>query len=267
MSSGGIKGLLADPAVRSTEHNGRMFYSVLDVLNELLLEDRVGGALAAWEEVKARRAELAAVTQRLRFADGSEGEALDVEGVLRLTQSVSGERAERVRWWLAEAGREKLEESEDPEAALRRARQLYESRGHDRKWVDKRLRGMSARQELTSEWYRRGARASDDFRDLTNEIIGTTFGMPVEEYRRSKRLTGTSEQLRDHMTELELALTTLAETAAAVLHREHDSRSVDQLRGDAHTAGEMAAHAREELEKALGHPVTQMGSGRERLMS
>lgn len=232
-------------------------YSVINVLDELLLEGKPGGAAGAWNEIKARRKELAEAASTVVFPDGSEGEAVDLEAVLRLVQSVSGERAERVRWWLAEAGREKLEEAEDPEAALRRARQLYEARGHDRKWVDKRLRGMSARQELTSEWYRRGARASEEFRDLTNEIIATTFGQPVEEYRRRKGLTGTTEQLRDHMTELELALTTLAETAAAVLHREHDSQNVVQLKGDAHQAGEMAAHAREELERALGHPVTE----------
>lgn len=253
MSSGGIRGLLKDPAVRRAEHEGRTFYAAVDVLGELMLG---GDAARAWGEIKRMRKEIAAACEPVVMPDGVEVDGLDTQGVLRLSQSVSGERAERVRWWLAEAGREKLEDADDPELALRRARQLYEQRGHDRRWVDKRLRGMSARAELTGEWYRRGARASDEFRELTNELMRNSFGMTIEEFRRHKGLTGTPDNLRDHMTELELALTTLAETAASTMHREHASEGVEALRSDAAAAGRVVAHARGELERAMGRDIT-----------
>lgn len=248
LPTGGIRGILQDAHVRQAEHHGRTFWSAVDLLDELLLE---GDPARAWEELRARRPEIASVSVSLEFSDGTRADALDLEGVLRMVQSVSGERAERVRWWLAEAGRQRLEEAEDPEIALLRTRRLYEAKGHDRKWVDKRLRGMTARQELTAEWYRRGARASDEYRALTNEMMKGAFGMDVETFRVAKGLTQTSEPLRDHMTDMELALTTLAETAAAALHRAHGSTGIDQLSQDVRQAGELTGHARAELEHAL----------------
>lgn len=257
LPSGGIRGILRDDRVHQAEHHGRTFWSAEDILDELMLD---GDPKTAWADLKVRRPEIAQAAVRLHFTDGSSGDALDLEGVLRLVQSVGGERAERVRWWLAEAGRQKLEEAEDPEIALLRARKLYEAQGHDRKWVDKRVRGIAARQELTAEWYRRGARASDEYRALTNEIIKGTFGMDVDALRQHKGLTGTAEQLRDHMSEVELVLTTLAETAAAALHRGHGSTGVDQLQADVRQAGELAGHARTELEQALARPLVDSSS-------
>jgi hypothetical protein len=257
LSSGGIRGILQDPSVRAVEYQGREFYVVTDVLRELLLRD---DADAAWTEIRTRREEIAAATEHLPLTDGTSADCLDLEGILRLSQSVSSDRAERIRWWLAEAGKERLEDSDDPEKALSRARKLYEAQGHDRRWVDKRLRGISARQELTSEWYRRGARTSDDYRELTNDLFKATFGADVESLRAQKGLTHTNEHLRDHMSDLELTITALAETAATALHREHAATDVATLHNDVTLAGEIAARTLKDLEKSLGRPLAQLNT-------
>lgn len=247
LSTGGLRGLLHDPAVRSLEHDGRLFYAVLDLLSELLLDDT---ASKVWTDLIARRPELQAAVKTLPFPDGSTLQALDLEGALRLIQSVKAPRAEKIRWWLAETGRAALEEADNPELALAKARKLYEAQGHDRNWVDKRLRAISARHELTGEWYRRGARSSDDYRALTNALFTEIFGSDVESLRAHKGLTQTSENLRDHLTDLELTVTTLAETAAATLHRAHNSNSLPDLHADIHLAGQIAARTFRDLTAA-----------------
>ena len=123
--------------------------------------------------------------------------------------------------------------------------------------MDKRLRGVSARHELTGEWFKRGATESDQYRALTNEIIQGAFGMDVEGYRRFKNLFKTGENLRDHMTDLELALTALGETVAVALHRDRDSRGFGRLVEDAKDAGEVVAKTRAEIEGRTGHPVVE----------
>src|SRR5215212_1859131 len=160
---------------------------------------------------------------------------LEIDRVRRFVESIpmADREGERVRKWLAATARERLEEEKNPELAVLRTRRLYEQKGYSRRWVDKRLRGVSARHELTGEWYKRGATESDQFRQLTNDLMRGAFGMEVEEYRRFKHLFKTGENLRDHMSDLELALTALGETVAVALHRDRDSGNFDQLLADA----------------------------------
>src|SRR5215212_7526001 len=220
---------------RALTQEGRTLFAVVDVVAALS-----GSRQPAeyWADLKVREPALANLSQPISFAPDAEAlpvtlDGVDIEGVLRLVQSIPTARAERVRRWLAQTARERLEEENNPELAVMRTRRLYESKGYSRRWVDKRLRGVSARHELTGEWYKRGATESDQYRALTNAFMKGAFGMEVEEYRRHKNLFKTGENLRDHMSDLELALTALGETVAVALHRDRDSGNFDQLLADA----------------------------------
>jgi DNA-damage-inducible protein D len=265
-TQGGFNVLLNSEQVRrALTQEGRTLYAAMDVVAALS-----GSRQPAeyWADLKVREPGLAAITQSMHFAPDADAQpvtldAVDLEGVLRLVQSIPTARAERVRRWLAQTSRERLEEENNPELAVMRTRRLYESRGYSRRWVDKRLRGVSARQELTGEWFKRGATESDQYRALTNAIVKGAFGMEVEDYRRHKNLFKTGENLRDHMTDLELALTALGETVAVELHRDHDSRGYAQLEADAHAAGDIVARTRDEIEARTGRPVVQSGNHRD----
>jgi DNA-damage-inducible protein D len=259
----GLKGLLEGEQVRRAERAGGVGYAAVDVV--AALADTRDPA-QYWADLKLREPALAALVEAVEFAgpDGQPAavEAVRLDGVLRLVQSIPSARAERIKQWLAQTARERLEESENPELAVLRTRKLYEHKGYSPRWVDKRLRGVSARQELTGEWFKRGATDSEQYRALTNEMIHAAFGMDVEGYRRYKNLFKTGENLRDHMTDLELALTALAETVAVNLHRDRGSQGFEQLAADAKDAGEIAAGTRREIESRGGKPVLTPGNHR-----
>jgi DNA-damage-inducible protein D len=252
----GIVALLRDERVRRALHDERSVYAATDIVAALTDTQH---ADELWNHLKAREPALADL---ILVADivGRDGqpsavETLDVDGVLRLVQSVDSPRAEQLKTWLARSARERLEESENPELAILRTRRAYEQQGYSRQWIDQRMRSVSARHELTGEWYRRGARHSDEFRALTNELMHAAFGMDVEGYRRYKGLYRTGQNLRDHMTDLELALTSLGETAALTLHRDRHTSGFDHLLADAKDTGEIIARTREEIERRSARPV------------
>jgi hypothetical protein len=145
--------------------------------------------------------------------------------------------------------RKRQEELDDPELTIVRMRRAYEDQGYSPKWIDKRLRGMSARQEVVREWARRGAAQSEQYRGLTNAVMEGAFGMDVESLRRYKNLQRTTQNLRDYMNDLELVLTSLAETAAVALHRNRASNGFDELLDDAREAGRIAGAARIQIEQ------------------
>jgi len=242
--------------------DGREWYSVLDVVKELADASNPSGY---WEELKAREPQLAKLVRFDRLTTGELTDGVGVvdrEGLIRLVQSIPSAKADRLKTWLARTAIERLEEVENPELAVLRTRRLYESKGYSRRWVDKRLRGVSARHELTGEWYKRGAKESDQFRSLTNTIMEAGFGLDVEAYRRHKNLFKTGENLRDHMTDLELALVALGETAAVALHQQRNSEGFEQLSADAKDAGEVVSRTRAEIERHTGHPVVESGNHR-----
>ena len=265
-SQGGFAALLNGETVRRVlAQDGRTLYAAVDVVAALS-----GSRQPAeyWADLKVREPALANLSQPMSFTPDAEAlpvtlDGVDIEGVLRLVQSIPTARAERLRRWLAQTARERLEEENNPELAVMRTRRLYESKGYSRRWVDKRLRGVSARQELTGEWYKRGATESEQYRALTNILVKGAFGMEVEEYRRHKNLFKTGENLRAHMSDLELALTALGETVAVALHRDHDSRGYEALEADARDAGEIVARTRDEIEARTGRPVVQSGNHRD----
>lgn len=253
----GINALLHGDAVRRIEkENGQTRYAAVDVV--AALADSDDAAEEIWEQIKRRGPHLAREVQRVDFpADANRPhttDALRLEGVFRLIQSIPSRRAERLKTWIAQSACDHLLEAENPEMLALCARRIYERQGYSRGWVDKRLRGVSARQELTSEWFRRGATEGEQFRDLTNRFMRRAFGMDVEKYRRYKNLAG-RQNLRDHMSDLELALTALGETAAVALHQARNSNSFSDLQADTEDAGRIVAWTRKQVERLSNRPI------------
>lgn len=259
-----LYGVLSDPRVYRAVRDEVEWYSAAGVI-EVLTES--ADSMQRWQELKKQEPALAALANVVEFGNDADtqaalvGDGLTIDGVMRLVQSISSPRSERIKRWLVDSAHQRLDEADDPELALLRARRLYERRGYSRRWIDKRLRGMSARQELTSEWYRRGARESEDYRGLTNTLLSNGFGKDVETYRRHKGLRDPRQNLRDHMNDLELTLLSLAEVTAAVLHRDRGSQGVDQLTQDVQHAGEIVASTISQIEAQSRKPVVYPGDG------
>jgi len=248
-SRGGVGSLLSDPRLRQVVHNGQTLYTAVDIVG--LLSDSQHPA-ELWSDLKSHHP---AVGERVVTTAGNGEDLIDLEGIFRLIQSVDSPRAERFKNWLAETARQQMEEAEDPELALVRTRRAYEQDGYSRQWIDQRMRSVSARHELTSEWFRRGTRQSAQFRALTNQMMQSAFGMDVEAYRRYKGLFRTGQNLRDHMTDLELALMSLGEITAVELHRRRRSNGFDALLLDSKDAGTIISRTRHEIEGQTGGPV------------
>lgn len=178
----------------------------------------------------------------------------DTKGILRIIQSVPSPKAEPFKQWLAKVGSERIEEIQNPELAVKRMREIYAKKGYPQSWIQQRERTIATRNKLTDEWQMRGANEGQDFAILTNEIYRSGFGLDAKSY---KKLKGVSRQqnLRDAMTNMELALTNLGETTAAELHQKNDSYGMKELRQDAGEAGKVIEVARKEAEKRLGKPV------------
>ncbi|HVS73572.1 MAG TPA: hypothetical protein VHQ47_20280 [Phycisphaerae bacterium] len=244
--------------VRRALVEGRMMYAVMDVV-ELAAD---GAAEDAWRTLTRRDPGITDLCLRVPLSGGEADEAenvvlaADMEGVLRILQGLEGPRAASVRQWLSACGAIRIEEADNPELAVVRARREYERRGYPRQWVDQRMRSISARAEVVGEWYKRGAQDSEDFRRLTNALMQESFGMDVEGYRQHKGLFG-RENLRDHMSDMELALVSLGETVGATLHRSHGSKSVEELEADMIAAGHIVAETRGRIEKESGRSVIE----------
>jgi prophage antirepressor-like protein len=178
----------------------------------------------------------------------------NTKGVFRIIQSIPSTKAEPFKLWLAEVGKQRLEEIENPELAMDRMKQIYESKGYPKEWIEKRLRGIAIRNDLTDEWKNRGAAREIDFAILTNEITHATFGMNVSQYKDFKGLQ--KENLRDSMTDMELILTMLGEATATSIHKERDTQGLNPLKKDASEAGEIAGNTRKQIEKATGKKVS-----------
>jgi prophage antirepressor-like protein len=241
--------LLNDSRIRRGYHEDQTYYSVTDLIRVLTDTEF---ADEYWTDLKKRESSLASAEEVLEIdRDGKIEEilAVDSAGVFRVVQSVVSPAADRVKRWLAESAVQRLEEMENPELTVARMRKAYEDEGYSPKWIDKRLRGISTRQEVTSEWARRGVTDGDEYRALTNAVMDGTFGMDVERLRRYKNLQRPTQNLRDYMSDLELVLTSLGETAAVALHRNRGSSGFDELLADAAEAGRIAGAARTQIEQ------------------
>jgi hypothetical protein len=188
---------------------------------------------------------------KLEAEDGKKylTDVADAETLMRLIQSIPSPKAEPFKRWLARVGYERLEEIENPELASQRMRQIYKAKGYSDEWIEKRLRGIAVRDELTEEWKKRGVKERIEFAILTSEISKATFGLTPSEYKNIKNLPGKSENLRDHMTDLELIFTMLGEASTTEIARKTDALGFPENKTAARKGGKIAGDAREALEK------------------
>ena len=177
----------------------------------------------------------------------------DTEGIFRIIQSIPSKKAEPFKRWLAKVGYERIQEIENPELAQERMKKLYELKGYSKEWIEKRLRGIAIRQELTDEWRNRRIKKEIEFAILTNEISQATFGKTVEEYKEFKKLK--KENLRDHMDDLELIFSMLGEASTTAITKAKDAQGLEENKIAARQGGEVAGNARKELESKTGESV------------
>ncbi len=180
----------------------------------------------------------------------------NTKDVFRLIQSIPSKNAEPFKRWLAEVGKERIDEIENPELAQERMTEIYAAKGYPKDWIDKRLRGIAIRQNLTDEWKERGIEEKRDYAILTAEISKATFGMTPSEYKRYKQLPEQSKtNLRDHMNDLELIFTMLGERMTTELSQEEKPETLTRSKEIAQRGGNVAGNARKDAEKELGRPV------------
>lgn len=245
--------------IRRVIHNKEWWFSVVDVVEALTDSARPS---AYWTAMKARvkdesEIQLSTICRQLGLeaSDGKkyETDCATVEGVFRIIQSIPSPKAEPFKRWLAKVGYERMQEIENPELASQRTKMLYKLKGYPEDWIEKRMRGIAVREELTDEWEKRGAQKKTDYEILTAEISKATFGVTPAEYKKLKGLK--RENLRDHMGDLELILTMLGERTATEIHRTKDSQGVPRLKDDARVGGQIAGTARKQIERKLGKSI------------
>lgn len=244
--------------IRRIIYHNEWWFSVVDVC-EALTESIDAGAY--WRKLKQRlREEGSEVVTfchelKLLASDGKmrETDCADTEGIFRIIQSIPSSKAEPFKRWLAKVGYERVQEIENPELATKRTRMLYKLKGYSEDWIEKRMRGIAIREELTDEWQKRGAQEQRDYEILTAEISKATFGITPSEYKKLKGLK--RQNLRDHMEDFELIFNMLGERAVTEIHRNEDSRGVVKLKSDAKAGGDIAGGARKNLEKRLGRSI------------
>lgn len=185
---------------------------------------------------------------KMRFID-----VADTEVMLRLIQSIPSPNAEPFKLWLARVGYERLEETADPELAINRALKTYLQKGYSQDWINQRLKSIEIRKALTDEWEKRGAKEGLEFAILTNEITKAWTGMTTKEYKKLKSLK--KENLRDNMTNLELVLNMLAETATTEISNKREPKNLDENRSVAYEGGSVAGNARREIEFKTGKKI------------
>lgn len=250
--------------IRSTwnEEEGQWYFSVVDVV-EVLTDSP--NPRQYWRKMKDRdlkEYELYPFWVQLKLAssDGKKyaTDCAHVKGLFRIIQSIPSPKAEPFKQWLAQVGYERVLEIENPELAQERMKELYEKKGYPKDWIDKRLRGIAIRQNLTDEWNRRGITTEQDYAILTAEISKATFGMTPAEYKEFKGLTNKNknQNLRDHMDDLELIFTMLGERVTTEISQKEDPETFEESRKIAKRGGKVAGVARKETEKELGHSVS-----------
>ena len=197
---------------------------------------------------------------KLESTDGKhyETDCANTETMFRIIQSIPSPKAESFKRWLAKVGYERIQEIENPEIATKRTRMLYKLKGYSDDWIEKRMRGIAIREELTDEWQKRGAQEDRDYEILTAEISKAAFGVTPYEYMKIKGLK--RENLRDHMDDFELIFTMLGERSSTEIHRNENSQGVGKLKADARAGGNIAGNARKQIEKKSGRKVINAGS-------
>ncbi len=263
-----------DKKIRRMLHNNEWWFVVEDIVVTLIdskdpkqyiqrMKQRDPELGKGWVQiVHTLSIETAGGVQRMLCAN--------TEGIFRIIQSIPSPKAEPFKRWLAKVGYERVQEIEDPELATKRTKALYRAKGYSDAWIEKRMRGSAVRAELTDEWKKRGVNGKPEYAILTSEISKAAFGLTPAEYKNLKGLE--RENLRDHMTDIELILTMLGEATTTKLHRDRDSQGIEPLKKDAQEGGAVAGSTRRDIEKRSGKPVVTgdnfkglIGKGKKRI--
>ena len=245
--------------IRRAWVDGEWYFSVVDIVGALTDSPNPRNY---WNTMKAREkgvseVQLSTICVQLKLtsADGKsyKTDAVNTENAFRIIQSIPSPKAEPFKRWLAKVGYERVQEIENPELAQQRMRELYKQKGYPADWIEKRIRSIAIRDELTDEWKDRGIKQPKDYAILTAEISKATFGMTPVEYKNLKGLQ--RENLRDHMTDLELIFTMLGEAATTEIARNRDALGFDENKVAAKDGGDVAGNARKQLETKSGKKV------------
>ena len=257
--------LFEDQPIRTAwdENAEEWYFSIVDVIGVLTEQTTPRGASTYWAVLKKRlKAEgadqLLTNCKQLKLKSPKDGkryktDVATTEQLLRLIQAIPSPKAEPMKMWLAQVGKERIEETLDPELIAERLVETYERKGYTREWINQRLQAISARKELTDEWKDRGIEKSTDFAILTDEITRAWSGMSTRQYKNLKGLK--KESLRDNMSTLELALNMLAEAATTEISKQQKPSGLAENRGVARAGGAAAKAARESVEESTGKPV------------
>ena len=245
------------------EEREEWYFSVVDVVAVLTEQETQRGASTYWAVLKNRLKkeganELLTNCKQLKMKSPKDGkqyktDVADTAGILRIIQSIPSPKAEPFKLWLAEVGRERIDETIDPELTIDRALETYLKKGYTREWINQRLQAIQVRKELTDEWDRRGVKKGREYAILTDEITKAWSGMKTREYKNLKGLT--KENLRDNMSTLELVLNMLAEATTTEISKNTAPTTFKENLETARSGGEAAGVARREVEKRTGKPV------------
>lgn len=243
------------------EQEEEWYFSIVDVVGVLTEATDYQSARNYWKVLKARLKEegFQPVTNcnqlKMLSADGKMRltDVANTEQLLRIIQSVPSKKAEPFKQWLAEVGRERIEEVIDPELTIDRALETYLKKGYSNEWINQRLQSIQVRKELTDEWENKGVKKGIEFAILTDEITKAWSGMTTRGYKTLKGLK--KENLRDNMTTTEIILNMLAETATKEISKQENPNTFDENKKIAQRGGKIAGNARMELEKEIGHTV------------
>ena len=245
--------------VRKTIHNNEWWFSITDIIEALTGNER---SRKYWNDLKNKliKEGYSEVSEKigqlkLQAPDGKQRltDCANTETLFRIIQTIPSPKAEPFKRWLAKVGYERVQEIEDPELGTKRTRALYKAKGYPDVWIEKRMRGIAIREELTDEWKERGVKEEPEYAILTAEISKATFGLTPSQYKRLKGLK--RENLRDHMNDLELIFNMLGEAATTEIARKKDARGFTENKDAANKGGQIAGKARKELESQTGKRV------------
>jgi DNA-damage-inducible protein D len=247
-----------DKHIRRILFENEWYFSIVDIIKALTesIDPK-----DYWYRLKKRELEhnvqLSTLCRQLKL-EASDGkkyatDCANTKNIFRIIQSIPSHKAEPFKLWLAQVGYERIQEIEDPEIGQNRIKEYYELKGYPKDWIDKRLRGITIRQELTSEWKERNIQTKKEFAILTNEISKATFGKTIREYKEFKGLQ--TQNLRDHMSDWELILTMIGEKATTDITKEKNSQGFTECKDSAQKGGNIAKRTRQDIEKNLNKSV------------
>jgi DNA-damage-inducible protein D len=245
--------------VRKTIHKNEWWFSITDIIEALTGNER---SRKYWNDLKNKliKEGYSEVSEKigqlkLQAPDGKQrlADCANTETLFRIIQTIPSPKAEPFKRWLAKVGYERVQEIEDPELATKRTRALYKAKGYSDNWIEKRMRGIAIREELTDEWNKRGVKEDAEYAILTAEISKATFGLTPAQYKRLKGLK--RENLRDHMNDLEQIFSMLGEAATTEITRNRDAQGFVESKHAAAEGGSVAGKARKDLESKTGKRV------------